>query len=152
MGWILLAKVPVKEFTIDKTNLTIQIYLIGIILLVVAIFLSNVVSITITKPIKLLIEMVKGVAEGDLEMRVDVANKDEVGLLSKEFNRMVQKTSALVERVYQEEKEKREFEFAMLQAQINPHFLYNTLENICGLAELDRFWRWNPGEDQSSSG
>ena len=75
--------------------------------------------------------------QGDFQAVVEIETKDEIGLLSQEFNKMVQKTTELLDRVYYEQSQKRQFELALLQSQINPHFLYNTLENICDLAELN---------------
>lgn len=80
----------------------------------------------------------KYIGEGDLEARVDIKSRDELGVVAQEFNKMVAKTSELMNNIFREQKKKREYELAMLQSQINPHFLYNTLESICGLAELNR--------------
>lgn len=80
----------------------------------------------------------KFVGQGDFNTQIETKSRDEIGILEQEFNKMVKKTSELMDRVVGEQKKKRESELALLQSQINPHFLYNTLDNICGLAILNR--------------
>lgn len=138
LDWLLVASVPVDEISNANKTLTIRLYMLGVVFILIAIVLSNFVSSRITNPIRSLMAMVRNVGEGDMEARADIVDKDEIGLLAKEFNVMVKKTGDLLERVYTEQKEKQEFSLALLQAQTNPHFLYNTLESICGLAELNR--------------
>ncbi|HEY5584653.1 MAG TPA: sensor histidine kinase [Ruminiclostridium sp.] len=138
LDWIIIGIVPTWEITQDKYFLISRIAVIGLVFILTSIMLTIFISNSITKPIVKLKKSMEYVGEGDLEVSVEVKTKDEVGALAEEFNRMIRKTSVLMESVYTEQKRKKEYELALLQSQINPHFLYNTLESICGLAVLNR--------------
>ena len=91
-----------------------------------------------------LLDSMKEVAGGNLEVVVPVESSDEIGLISAHFNQMTQQTKELLGRIVQEEGSKQraeyqnlEYEYRFLQWQINPHFIYNTLESINALAKLD---------------
>jgi two-component system sensor histidine kinase YesM len=70
------------------------------------------------------------VEEGSLEVTVTSTSKDEIGDLIRGFGNMVDKTKMLIDKVYIEEISRKEYEMKALQAQINPHFLYNALSLI----------------------
>ena len=76
--------------------------------------------------------------EGRLDERIDVRRKDEFGRIQEAFNGMVEQISTLLESVKREEREKHLAELDFLQAQINPHFIYNTLSSIRFLLEMDK--------------
>ncbi|HEX2926579.1 MAG TPA: sensor histidine kinase [Ruminiclostridium sp.] len=138
LNWIILGVVPTREITQDKYLLINRITFIGLAFILLAVILIIFIANSITRPIIKLKKSMEYMGDGDLEVTVEVRTKDEVGSLAEEFNRMIKKTSALMDSVYIEQKRKKEYELALLQSQINPHFLYNTLESICGLAVLDR--------------
>lgn len=138
LNWVIIGIVPTWDITQDKYYLIIRIAIIGVIFILTSVMLTMRISRSITKPIINLKQSMECVGAGDLEVRVEVKTKDEVGALAEEFNSMIQNTSDLMESVYTEQKRKKEYELALLQSQINPHFLYNTLESICGLAILNR--------------
>lgn len=99
------------------------------------IFLSYQVPFSITRPLRKLNTVTRQVAEGNLEVRSDVQTGDEVGVLSDSLNTMIDKINELLEQVTKEQVRLRKAEFELLQSQINPHFLYNTLDAIIWLAE-----------------
>ncbi|WP_158602228.1 sensor histidine kinase [Cohnella endophytica] len=80
--------------------------------------------------INLLVKYMKRIKEGNFTSRVHLRSEDEIGKLAVEFNDMSQKLSDYIERVYSAEIEQKSAEINALQAQVNPHFLYNTLESI----------------------
>lgn len=103
-----------------------------------ALFISLIISESITKPIKQLGMITNQVARGDLSIRSDIKNGAEVKVLSDSLNIMIEKLSDLIETVKSEQISLREAEFKLLQEQINPHFLYNTLDTIVWLAETNK--------------
>lgn len=106
---------------------------VGILLLLS--FLSYFIPLSIIRPIRRLGEVTDQVARGNLSIRSDVKAGAEVGMLSESLNSMIDKINELLEQVKIEQIQLRKAEFELLQSQINPHFLYNTLDAIIWLAE-----------------
>lgn len=106
---------------------------IGILILIS--FLSYYIPLSITHPIKKLIGVTEQVAKGDLTVRSDVRTGVDARMLSDSLNTMIDKINQLLEQVTTEQIRLRKAEFELLQSQINPHFLYNTLDAIIWLAE-----------------
>lgn len=103
--------------------------------LIVIILISYYIPLSITRPIKKLSEITDQVAKGDLSVRSDVRTGAEVSMLNDSLNTMIDKINELLEQVKKEQTSLRKAEFEILQSQINPHFLYNTLDTIVWLAE-----------------
>jgi len=102
---------------------------------ILTIFLSYYIPSSITQPIIELSEVTDQVAKGDLSVRSEVRSGAEVNMLSDSLNLMIDKINELLEQVKKEQIRLRKAEFELLQSQINPHFLYNTLDTIVWLAE-----------------
>lgn len=134
----IIGVVPLKHITEDSEKITYLIFIVGLICISLAVITSIINSLAITRPIIRLSRNMAQASQGDLEVRSTIAYRDEVGQLATSFNNMIERISELMDKVYREEKKKREYEFLALQSQINPHFLYNTLESICSLANKQR--------------
>ena len=93
------------------------------------------ISAKISQPIKRLEKQMKRLESGDFEISVEEKGEDEVRRLSKAFNLMVAKIKMLMDQIITEQEGKRKSELKALQAQINPHFLYNTLDSIIWMNE-----------------
>lgn len=106
-----------------------------ICILLLILLLSYYIPLSITHPIRKLSEVTDQVAKGDLSVRSDVRSGAEVNMLSDSLNTMIDKINELLEQVTKEQTRLRKAEFQLLQSQINPHFLYNTLDAIVWLAE-----------------
>lgn len=100
------------------------------------ILVSAQISSGISRPLNKLKQTISRVENGDLDAAVEIENQDEVGELSRSFNKMVENIRLLVKEVYEAQLKKKEAELRALQSQINPHFMYNTLESINMLAIL----------------
>ncbi len=92
---------------------------------------------TIKKPVKTLIQACKRIERGDLDFRVSLKLKNELGILGDTFNIMMDQIQSYYQKEIDEQKRKSELEFQVLQAQINPHFLYNTLDAIVWMTETN---------------
>ncbi len=106
-----------------------------VVIVVVAVIATGYVVSSITKPVRALSSAAKKIADGDFSTRVDVASKDEIGTLSTNVNEMSGRLEEMVQKIKEDERKMRYTELRLLQEQINPHFLYNTLDTIIWLVE-----------------
>ena len=136
IGWLIIGMVPLNELMDYSRRLTYSIYLIGLVSIILELLFSLYMSQAISKPIVALSESMSDAAQGDLQIRARVDGNDEIGKLAGTFNEMVSRISNLVDQVYYDQKRQRELELLALQSQINPHFLYNSLESLCALSQL----------------
>lgn len=123
-------------------NLSILLVIISIIL---AVIISVFISKAFSKPIIALNKSMRSVEEGNLDVNIKSTSEDEIGELTNTFNNMVKRLLDLIQNVYLERIKRQEAEIRQksaelgsLQNQINPHFLYNTLDTIRITAALNK--------------
>lgn len=120
----------------NQQNNAVQVSLCAfVVILVGTILISMIIVRSVTKPIKELCDTTEIVARGDFTTRAEIESNDEISVLTNSFNNMIQKIGNLVEDIKKEQNNLRVMELKLLQSQINPHFLYNTLDTIVWLAE-----------------
>ena len=95
-----------------------------------ALYISLRISQSVYRPIQTLCTMMEAVEAGDFSVRYSEPPADELGRLGNNFNHMLNKIQELISQIYEEQKKLRNSEFKALQAQIQPHFLYNSLDSV----------------------
>ena len=136
-GWIVAALVPHHVISAEVNEIRNSIILITFISLFIIIFITYLITNRILKPISILKQSMDLADHNQFDQEVEVTSVDEIGNLSASFNHMIVRIKNLMEALIVEQGEKRKAELRTLQNQINPHFLYNTLETIIWLAETD---------------
>ena len=134
-NWTVITITPLSILYKNIINLQYIIIITVALSIFISIFVAVLLSKNITKPISELKDLMKEAEQGNLSVKIKVNSLDEIGELSLGFNNMITKINNLIETVYQTKFLKKEAELNALQAQINPHFLYNTLQIIDILAE-----------------
>jgi|GEM_PF-4291927 len=143
-GWVVKAVVPYNEAAGGMIWMQYLTGAVVLLCLVISLSISRRFSRSITGPIERLEAMMNEAAGGYLDGVISVDNTDEIGRLTHNFNRMLEKIKNLIKDVYQSrvkqleaETRQKEAELKALQAQINPHFLFNTLSIINSMAVLE---------------
>ncbi len=129
-GWHCICYVPEKNLVAADRNIlsvTVFYYLLAILL---CFLMSSILCRLLTEPIKKLQHSIRQVENEDFSVRLSSPYRDEIGQLTNSFGSMVKKLNTLIHEVYQSQIVQKEAEFKMLQSQLNPHFLYNTLSFI----------------------
>ena len=135
-GWTVVGCMNMSEL-LRNSNQTRSIYVIVAMgLVIVALLISSIIARNITLPIQRLRDSMKSVQEGNFDIEdIEVISDNETGSLTKSFNAMTHRIRELMEQNVKEQEQKRKIELKALQSQINPHFLYNTLDSIIWMAE-----------------
>ena len=137
-GWKIVSVIP-KENLYQNWNqinsVWITVLAIGILMMIVV---NQYMSTTITRPIRKLEESVKQL-ELQYPERIYIGGSEEIRHLGKTIRSMVKQMRKLMDDVVREQEEKRKSELDALQSQINPHFLYNTLDSIVWMVESERY-------------
>jgi two-component system, sensor histidine kinase YesM len=137
-GWKVATLTPAAVLTEKINALAFVIISVGIVCYVLLFYLSTYITSIITNPLKQLLDSIKQVQKGDFSQQVSFSGQDEIGELGQGYNAMIAHIRDLIERVYKLQIQEREAELNALQAQINPHFLYNTLDTIFWKAEKNQ--------------
>lgn len=138
LNWNIVADIYLKDIIYNKQKLIFSLIILSMIGFICSYILSNIISRSITNPINNLYKAIEEVEKGNWSTEIKVTSSDEIGILSKKFNHLIFYIKNLLNKIRYEQNKKKEFELELIQLQIKPHFLYNSLENICALVELER--------------
>ena len=138
-GWTIVSMVPIVD--IYKTASHVKYYIIFFNVIIITILFSIVYIIinSFTQRIKDITKMMERFKEGDFNVQITDNNKDELSFMSNVFNEMVKQIKILIEENYKFNIDKKDAQLKVLQAQIKPHMLYNSLSAISRLAEKKDF-------------
>ncbi len=137
LGWQMVMITSFNEYLPKGTFTSTYLYITMIISIMFAIVMGYVISYYISKPVLKLKATMQSVDKGDLSVRHKYKSNDEIGELSLKFNQMLDTIQNLMVKVLKEERLKQNYKMQLIQAQVNPHFLYNALEMINSLVRLD---------------
>lgn len=129
-GWSCVSIISIDDILAPSRSIRNYSYILMIIFVLIAIFLAYIISYSISNRLRKLTISMRKVKTGNLSTIVAVEGSDEIGELQGNFSSMLQQISELAEKQYILGQELKNAELKALQAQINPHFLYNTLELI----------------------
>jgi two-component system, sensor histidine kinase YesM len=129
-GWTVLILTPVSELTEGMSGIRTGFILSGIFGVFIFTICSFFLSTVITRPIVRLTKTMQRAGEGSLTLNPSVSSVNEINELNSTYNQLVKETNHLIQMVYQKEILRSRSELKALQAQINPHFLFNTLDAL----------------------
>ncbi len=133
--WTVLTVIPKKELFSYINRMFYITILLSIIISIISVSAAVLIATGVTKPLYKLNQKMKLVGQGNFEVEIENSS-GEVGDISLTVQKMIYEIKRLIGKIYQEEEEKRNAEMNALQAQINPHFLYNTLNTIKWMARM----------------
>ncbi|WP_028545876.1 sensor histidine kinase [Paenibacillus taiwanensis] len=128
--WIVYSETPEKDLNVELDQTKNYLLLVISIFILVAMALAVFVSRTISSPLKRLIQEMRRVEKGHFKGELQVQSYDEINILVSSFNQMVKRMDELIERVKVSSISEKNAQLQALQSQVNPHFLYNTLDMI----------------------
>lgn len=141
LQWQMVSIIPVEELTSDLAPILQVGIAIWIFIVILLLFIGAILNRSITKPISELEKQIDTIGDKSIKQRVVMQQKNEIGMIADDVNLMLDKIEKLTGNIfkmqnmlYEAEIRKKETEFTVLQSQINPHFLYNTLECIRSIA------------------
>ena len=138
-GWKLISVVPMKSFSMGMTGMRNLVVLLVALTVLAVVILNQMVSARISKPLRRLNDSVKEWEAGNMNPDIYIGGSMEVEHLGKTLRSTVAQIRQLMDDIVVEQEEKRKSELDALQSQIDPHFLYNTLDSIVWMITGERY-------------
>ncbi len=144
-GWKIVSVTPISELALDMGQMRNYLFLVVIIILILIGFGNYIISYVVTDPIRKLEDSIADLEEGVVNQ--DVMNEEDIFIggsheirhLGRTIKSMIRQMRKLTDDMVREQKAKRKSELDALQSQINPHFLYNTLDSVVWMIEGERY-------------
>lgn len=133
-GWKVVNMIPEHEYTANVSVLTKVIIVVCLFAVLITIVITYLVSRYISNPIEHLTKVMNDTNIDNMTIRVDERRRDEIGILSRSFNRLIAKLQNSISSEYEARIRQQEAELKALQSQINPHFLNNVLQSMSTIA------------------
>lgn len=135
--WTMINLAPVEEVNRNLNRMARTTLYITLAAMIITVVFASFFANRIVRPIKKLILLMRLAENGHFDKRIKLRQRDEIGQLARNFNAMSRRIKRLINEVYVEKISQKETELQLLKTQINPHFLYNTLESIRMVAETE---------------
>lgn len=139
--WTIIGHIRASDIRPYTTGTLVLLILAVLTIIFIAILVAISLSRSIVSPIQRLAESMEAVENGDFSISVPVERPDEIGQLSNSFNHLIGKIRSLIDQVYRDQEKLRMAELSTMQAQINPHFLYNSLDSTIWLLKTGQVSR-----------
>lgn len=139
-GWKIVSVTPLKEFAMDMSQFRWFLLMTGLIAIAMIALGNIIIAYIVTDPIRRLEESLLYIEQEEANAdAIYIGGSHEIAHLGRAIRSMVEQMRKLTDRMVREQKEKRKSELDALQSQINPHFLYNTLDSVVWMIESERY-------------
>ena len=144
-GWKIISVTPTSELAFDMGQMRNYLFMVAVIILILIVFGNYIISYVVTDPIRKLEDSIayleEGVTNEDVmnEEDIFIGGSHEIRHLGRTIKSMIRQMKKLTDEMVKEQKAKRKSELDALQSQINPHFLYNTLDSVVWMIEGERY-------------
>lgn len=137
VNWKIINCIPLSSLNKNIIKVETRNFTLAFIVIIIIFLITLLITNQFITPIKKLSLLMNIVKQGNFSIKAKVKSTDEVGQLVSTFNDMTTKIEELIEETYVDKLNQKELELRMLQNQINPHFIYNTLESIRMMCEIN---------------